>query len=337
MWRFVLPGAGVVGMTLLLLAGSLASWTFGGGGPSSPSASPPPAATTAPAKPAAAPTTEEDAMKLALAALASGPPSSAPAGSAGVAPPPDEPVPPASPAPIAPSQPTAPADSLPPTEAMESAPPAPPSIAPRTPAPSAASATASTPSPRLLPSPSSPEAVAPAPAPSNNAGSQAAPVNLAPQAPAGAGAPPSDQADPDSFASVESLIHRLRTAHRRDASRAAPIASAPAYRPPPGERLATARALLASGQTDQARPLLEGAAAQLQLGPAEAYPLGSSAAARVDDALRWLNAGQPARAINLVDAAIAALDPGRGLSAARADDRRFATQVPAPGPDSGLW
>ncbi|MBV9776734.1 MAG: hypothetical protein JO143_06765 [Acetobacteraceae bacterium] len=182
-----------------------------------------------------------------------------------------------------------------------------------------------------------PPAPAPSPAASNDAGNPAVTTNPAPQATPGASALPSEQADPNSFASVESLVHRLRTAHRRDTSRGTSSASAPAYRSPPGERLATARALLASGQTDQARPLLEAAAAQLLLGPAEAYPTGNSAAARVDDALRWLSAGQPARAINLVDSAIAVLDPGRTPSAAQADDRRFATQVPAPGPDSGLW
>ena len=334
MWRFVLPGAGVVGMTLLLLAGSLASWTVGDAGPSGPSASSPLAATTAPPKPAPAPASEEDAMKLALAALASVPSSSAPANAAGATLPPNAPVPPASPAPIASSQAPPLAAPLDSTEATLAPPP---SLSPQIPEPPAAVATLSpSSSPRLLPSPSAPAATSPAPAPSPTAAKDVVDqtAKAAPQT--AAGASPSDQADQDSFASVESLIHRLRTTHRREANRSTPAASAPAYRLPPGERLATARALLASGQTDQARPLLEAAAAQLLLGSNETYPAGSSAAARVDDALRWLGAGQPARALNLVDAAIAVLDQGRAASTIRAD-RRFATEVPASGPESGLW
>ena len=326
MWRFVLPGAGVVGMTLLLLAGSLASWTFGDAVSSGPSASSTVAAAPpTPARPAPTPASEEDAMKLALAALASVPSSSAPTGSAGVALPPGEPVPPTPSAPIAPRQPSALAVPLASTES----PPAPPPPSPPTPASPATLATPSPPSPRLLSPPSAPGAtpLAPTPGPvaSDDATDQVA-----------ANASPSDQADQDSFASVESLIHRLRTAHRRDAMRTTSTAPAPAYRAPPSERLATARTLLASGQTDQARPLLEAAAAQLLLGSGEAYPSGTSAAARVDDALRWLSAGQPARALGLVDAAITVLDQGRGASAVRTD-RRVATQVPASGPESGLW
>jgi ribonuclease E len=333
MWRFVLPGAGVVGMTLLLLAGSLASWTVGDAVPSGPSASSPLAATTAPPKPAPAPASEEDAMKLALAALASVPSSSAPANAAGTTLPPNAPVPPASSAPIASGQAPPLAAPLDSTEATLAPPPR---LSPQTPEPPAAVATLSPPSPRLLPSPSAPAATSPAPAPSPTAAKDVVDqtAKAAPQT--AAGASPSDQADQASFASVESLIHRLRTTHRRDANRSTPAASAPASRLPPGERLATARALLASGQTDQARPLLEAAAAQLLLGSNETYPAGSSAAARVDDALRWLGAGQPARALNLVDAAIAVLDQGRAASTIRAD-RRFATEVPASGPESGLW
>ncbi len=100
-----------------------------------------------------------------------------------------------------------------------------------------------------------------------------------------------------------------------------------------------ARVLLAAGEPDRARPLLEAAAAQLVLQPGDgggANAPGSPAAARVDDALRWLSAGQPARALSLVDAAIAALDQGRGFSSLAAS-RRFATTVPAAGPDAGLW
>jgi hypothetical protein len=108
MWRFILPGAGAVGMTLLL-AGSLASWSSGGGrAPASQSA--PPAAALAmptPAKPAPSagvperptPSTlasEEDAMRFALAALASVPPAS-PSNVSSAAPlPPAAPPPPAS-------------------------------------------------------------------------------------------------------------------------------------------------------------------------------------------------------------------------------------------------
>ncbi len=149
-----------------------------------------------------------------------------------------------------------------------------------------------------------------------------------------AGAALAEQADQDSFASVESLVHRLRAAHHGAATRAASAAPAPAYHPPPGERLTTARALLASGESDEARPLLEAVAAQLVLS-SEANPIGGSAAARIDDALRWLGAGQPTRALSLVDAAIATLDQGREASAP--SDRRVATQGPTEGPDSGLW
>ncbi len=96
MWRFVLPGAGVVGMTLLLLAGSLASWTFGDGAPASSTVPSTAAATPPPAKPApSSATSEEDAMKLALAALASVPSASTPKDAAGAEPPSTAPVPPA--------------------------------------------------------------------------------------------------------------------------------------------------------------------------------------------------------------------------------------------------
>jgi hypothetical protein len=86
MWRFILSGAGVIGMTLLLLAGSLAPWSFDGGmAPTGQSALPVVTpAMLAPAEPAPSadiperpvPSTiasEEDAMRLALAALASVP------------------------------------------------------------------------------------------------------------------------------------------------------------------------------------------------------------------------------------------------------------------------
>ena len=95
MWRYVLPGAGVVGLTMLLLAGSFASWSFGGGGAPPRHGAPPVAASetsalTTPAsatdppgqsvQPAA--TSEEDAVRLALSALANVPPASLPSVSA---------------------------------------------------------------------------------------------------------------------------------------------------------------------------------------------------------------------------------------------------------------
>ena len=96
MWRYVLPGAGVVGLTVLLLAGSLASWSFGGGGApprrgAAPVAAPttPASATDLPAQPMpAAATSEEDAVRLALAALANVPPAALPSVSAPAALPP---------------------------------------------------------------------------------------------------------------------------------------------------------------------------------------------------------------------------------------------------------
>ena len=91
MWRYVLSGAGVVGLTLLLLAGSLASWSFGGGRSPAHQGAPLAAtpATSVLAKPALTtglpgqpiPSTaasEEDAVRLALAALAYVPPASLP-------------------------------------------------------------------------------------------------------------------------------------------------------------------------------------------------------------------------------------------------------------------
>ncbi|MBV8615397.1 MAG: hypothetical protein JOY66_16755 [Acetobacteraceae bacterium] len=101
MWRYVLPGAGVVGLTVLLLAGSFASWSFGGGGAPPRQGAPPatvPAtmALTTPASaadPSAQPmpsaaTSEEDAVRLALSALAYVPPASLPSVSAPAALPP---------------------------------------------------------------------------------------------------------------------------------------------------------------------------------------------------------------------------------------------------------
>ena len=127
MWRYILPGAGVVGLTLLLLAGSLASWSFGGGWSPTRQGTPlvaAPAASTL-AKLAAAsnlserpasstPVSEEDAVRLALAALAYVPPASLPTVSAStvlppaVSPSPQRPPDPASSVavPLAPTPPT---------------------------------------------------------------------------------------------------------------------------------------------------------------------------------------------------------------------------------------
>jgi hypothetical protein len=350
MWRFVLPGAGVVGMTLLVLAGSLASWSFGGGAPPTsqtapavaPSAVPaeekPAPVASAPKQPAAAAVgSEEDAMRLALAALASVPSASAPNVQADAAIPPPASAPSAmtaapsspSPAPLPPA--ASPAPTMP--AAAASVPPSAP-LPPAAPPPSMASDALSPPLPEPR-SPVAPPFASPSPAAVPASSKQAEqPTTPAPMPEAAAS--PYDAPERGSFASVESLVHRLRAAHRRDSARAPSPASAPAYTAPPGDRLAIARALLASGEPDRARPLLEEAAAQLVLRSDDATMPGSPAAARVDDALRWLSAGQPARALGLVDAAIAALDQGRGYSSIPAD-RRFATRMPASGPDSGLW
>jgi hypothetical protein len=339
MWRFVLPGAGVVGMTLLLLAGSLASWSLGGTAPSGPSA--PSVATPAmsePAKPTlsanapkqsvASPSSEEDAMRLALAALASVPSASAPSVRADAALPPEIP---AQQAAIPAQQPAIPAEQ--------------PAIPAQQAAPAAATATAPTPATPPLPpatsaAPPSPSSVAAAPAapPRPALSEQAEPSGTAaaiPEAPA-TNASPVSPPERDSFASVETLVHRLRASHRREAARAPSPPPAPAYQISSGDRLAMARALLASGGPDRARPLLEAAAAQLGLQSNAPNASGNPAAARIDDALRWLSAGQPARALGLVDSAIATLDQGNGFSSLPTD-RRFARQVPAPGPDAGLW
>lgn len=275
-------------------------------------------------------------MKLALAALASVPSASAPRGSVDAAPPPSAPATPDIPAPRAQPLPLDPSPSL--SEPAASSTFHPP---PRPSATDEVGAVSSPLPPRPSPPAPVPAAAAPAPATTSAAAPKAVDQPQAPalalETPSGASAAPSDQADQDSFASVESLIHRLRAAHRHDTTRTASAApAAPAYQRPPGERLARARALLASGEADHARRLLEAAATQLLLGSGEAYPTGSSAATQIDDALRWIGAGQPARAISLVDAAIATLDQGRGASALPTD-RRFATQVPPSGPDSGLW
>jgi hypothetical protein len=126
MWRFILPGAGAVGVTLLLLAASLASWSFGGGiAPKGQGA--PPVATSVrpvPAKPvpsADAPerlapsaiASEEDAMRFALAVLASVPLASPPNVSA-AAPPPSVASPPPASSPGATTSVTVPLRPIPP-------------------------------------------------------------------------------------------------------------------------------------------------------------------------------------------------------------------------------
>lgn len=157
-----------------------------------------------------------------------------------------------------------------------------------------------------------------------------------------AAAPAESPDDDDSFASVETLVHRLRKSHRT-AAYSRPEPAVPAARETtPSDRLLVARGLLAAGDPFRARPLLEAAAAQLVLRPVtpENSPpdLGPRPAAeRVNVALRWLDAGQPARALSLVDAAIAALDPPRAAPTPY-PDRRFAAEAPALGPPGlGLW
>jgi hypothetical protein len=112
---------------------------------------------------------------------------------------------------------------------------------------------------------------------------------------------------------IESLIPPLRRT---------PPAPAPAYCVPPGERLAGAGAFLAFGKSNRARPLLEIADAQL-LRIADAQLL-------LQDALRWLSAGQPARALSPVNAAIAALD-----QVGRSARRPAQPEVSGPGAGAG--
>ncbi|MDQ2801428.1 MAG: hypothetical protein M3Y41_01590, partial [Pseudomonadota bacterium] len=81
--------------------------------------------------------------------------------------------------------------------------------------------------------------------------------------------------------------------------------------PPVTTRLMQARTALAAGQTEQARMLLQAAATQLVFRPGlPAEPdlagSGSVAAGQVRAALGWLNAGDPMRALQFTDLAIAA-------------------------------
>jgi hypothetical protein len=318
MWRFVLPGAGVVGMTLLLLAGSLASWPGGGLAPAGQSAAPsqpsdvrdapsPTAAAELPKQSAPAAASDEEVLQLAQAALAKIP-SVPPSGT----------QPDATPPPAAPAAPATPAPESSPAQLSRTAPPPPAANAsaapPKRPGPVAASPAVSPPSARLEQA----EQAAPA-AHLSESSADSAPLRDTPEA--------------DSFASVESLVHRLRASHRHGAAR---TSSASANQVSPSDRLATARALLAAGDADRARPLLEAAAAQLGLGSTDSNTPENPAIGRIDDALRWLGAGQPARALGLVDAAIATLGQGHGFSSL-ATGSRFARQAPGSGPDAGLW
>src|SRR5579875_1037014 len=174
----------------------------------------------------------------------------------------------------------------------------------------------------------SPPALALAPPAPEAAAHPAETARAAPAKPEAPPAPPPEQ----SFASVESLLRRLRARSDTQAPPPPPppvAAVAPASRPAfaapaappvnPADRLAEARALLLAGDSANARGELEAAAAQLALRPVQPYQTEAPAepnvvAVQVNQALRWLDAGQPGQALAYVNAALARL-PGPSLGA----------------------